>query len=92
MTLLSGGGALQHPDMVSPVKARRMVRTETAQIAPPMTSNIGSPAIGLTTIRYESPPQVNVLNAASPMKPEEQKNPSQNCYYLGTIKRRGTQN
>lgn len=69
-TLLSGGGVLQQPDIVNPVRANNIVRTETAQMAPPVTSRIGSPPIGFTIIRYESPAQVNRLNTASAIKPE----------------------
>lgn len=51
LTLLSGGGALQQPDMVSPVTARTMVKTETPQMPPPIRSRTGSPDIGLAVIR-----------------------------------------
>ena len=66
---MSGGGDLQQPDMVKPVSAKIIVKTETAHMAPPNMSNIGSPAMGFINMRYESPTHVKVLNAASVTKP-----------------------
>lgn len=53
--------------MVSPVIAMIMVRTDTPQMAPPITSKMGSPAIGLAVTKKIRPPDVKTLNAASTM-------------------------